>query len=264
MSDVQPLRRLGAIVVVALLGSVVSAQEYPPLSGRLVDEAGILSASVERSISTQLEAHEAAGGNQVVVATIQSLGGQAIATYGVDLGRHWQIGQAGEDNGVLLIVAPNDRRVNITVGYGLEGDLPDAIAKNIIETKILPRFGEGQMAQGVADGVTAIIAALGGEYAVVEPRRRRSVENRESRAVGGIISGVIFWAFVLGGFFSRRRRGRRGRGGGLAESLLLGAVVSSALGGSRDSGGGGFGSGGFGGFSGGGGSFGGGGASGSW
>ena len=248
---------------VVLLGIAAEAQEFPPLTGRVVDAARILAPSIVRDLNTQLEAHERAGGNQVVVATIPSLDGQSIATYGVDLGRHWAIGQEGKDNGVLLIVAPNDRRVNITVGYGLEGDLPDAIAKNIIETKILPRFGEGEMGQGVVDGVTSIIAALGGEYAYVAPRRQRASEDRGSRVLGSI-GGVIFWVFVVGSFFSRRRRGRRG-GGGLAESLLIGAVVNSALGGSRSGGGGGgFGSGGFGGFSGGGGSFGGGGASGSW
>lgn len=258
------IARAALIGTLVLLGSVQAAEEFPALTGRVVDAAGILSPSTERNLSAQLEAHENAGGNQVVVATVPSLNGQPIATYGVDLGRHWQIGQAGHDNGVLLIVAPNDRRVNITVGYGLEGDLPDAIAKNIIETKILPRFGEGQMGRGVEDGVTAIIAALGGQYAPVEPRRRRVSENRESRVIGSI-GGVVFWAFVIGSFFARRRRGRRG-GGGLAESLLVGAAISSALSGSRSSGGGGgFGSGGFGGgFSGGGGSFGGGGASGSW
>ena len=251
--------RVALIGTIVLLGAAHAAEEFPELTGRVVDAAGILSPSTERSISAQLEAHENAGGNQVVVATVPSLNGQAIATYGVDLGRHWEIGQAERDNGVLLIVAPNDRRVNITVGYGLEGDLPDAIAKNIIETKILPRFGEGQMGRGVEAGVTAIIEALGGQYAYVEPRRRRVSEARDSRVLGSI-GGVIFWAFVIGSFVARRRRGRRG-GGGLAENLLMGAVISSALSGKSGGSGGGFGSGGF---SGGGGSFGGGGASGSW
>ena len=230
-----------------LLATATSAAEFPKLTGRVVDEAGILHPNTVRALSRQLEAHENAGGNQVVVATVQSLGGDSIESYGVDLGRAWGIGQQGEDNGIILLVAPAERDVRIEVGYGLEGDLPDAIASAIINMDILPRFRQGDFDGGVAAGVTSIISALGGEYVVREPPR----QQRDRR--GGGAFGLIW--LVLIGFFVFRR------GGGLLGGLLLGSVLGSVA---RDAHGfGGGAGGGFGGgFGGGGGSFGGGGASG--
>ncbi len=164
------------IALVCLLASNGFGAEgpaLPALSGRVVDEADILAAATEQSLTAQLQAHEKAGGNQVVVATIASLGGETIESYGVRLGRAWGIGQAGEDNGIVLIVAPNERKVRIEVGYGLEGDIPDAIASNIIQAKILPRFWENDFDGGVMNGVTAIIAALGGDFVFEQERRGR-------------------------------------------------------------------------------------------
>ena len=235
-----------SIVFVAAVG----AAEFPKLTGRVVDEAGILHPNTVRALSRHLEAHENAGGNQVVVATVKSLGGDSIEGYGVDLGRAWGIGQEGEDNGVILLVAPAERDVRIEVGYGLEGDLPDAIASAIINADILPRFRQGDYDGGVAAGVTGIISALGGEYVVREPPRRQRERQRGGGAFG------LVWLLLLGVFFFRR-------GGGLLGGLLLGSVLGSVA---RDAHGfGGGAGGGFGGgFGGGGGSFGGGGASGSW
>lgn len=235
-----------------LLATATSAAEFPKLTGRVVDEAGILHPNTVRALSRQLEAHENAGGNQVVVATVESLGGDSIESYGVDLGRAWGIGQEGEDNGIILLVAPAERNVRIEVGYGLEGDLPDAIASAIVNMDILPRFRQGDFNGGVAAGVTSIISALGGEYVVREPPRQPR-QQRDRR--GGGAFGLIW--LVLIGFFVFRR------GGGLLGGLLLGSVLGSVA---RDAHGfGGGAGGGFGGgFGGGGGSFGGGGASGSW
>ena len=235
-----------------LASSVLGAEEasLPALSGRVVDQADILAAATKQRLTAQLQAHEKAGGNQVVVATIASLDGDTIERYGVRLGRAWAIGEAGKDNGIVLIVAPNERKVRIEVGYGLEGDIPDAIASNIIQTKILPRFGENDFDGGVMAGVTAIIAALGGDY-VFEQKQR---ERRKSGFPFGFLWIVV--AFVLFGMGRGRRRG-------LGSGLLWGVILGSALGGRRggSSSSGGFGGGGFGG---GGGSFGGGGASGGW
>ena len=232
-----------------LLATAAGAAEFPKLTGRVVDDAGILHPNTVRALSRQLQAHENAGGNQVVVATVKSLGGDSIEGYGVDLGRTWGMGQEGEDNGVILLVAPAERKARIEVGYGLEGDLPDAIASAIVNSDVLPRFRQGDFDGGVAAGVTSIISALGGEYVVREPPR-----HRRARSGGGAFG--LIWLVLIGFFVFRR-------GGGLLGGLLLGSVLGSVA---RDAHGfGGGAGGGFdGGFSGGGGSFGGGGASGSW
>jgi uncharacterized protein len=241
--------RLALTIAVAIALCAV-AVEFPALTGRVVDGANVLSPAAERRLTAQLEAHEKATTNQIVVATFDSLQGEAIESFGYQLGRAWGIGQEGKDNGVLLIVAPIDHKVRIEVGYGLEGDLPDVIGANIIQTKILPRFREGDFDGGVTAGVDAIVAALGGEYIFDQVRRERGRDRSGSFPFGLIWIVVVFLLFGFG-----RRRGRR-FGGGLLAGAVLGSVLS---GGGR--GGGGFGGGGFGG---GGGGFGGGGASGSW
>tara|TARA_Y100001933_G_scaffold252403_1_gene291344 strand:- start:2540 stop:3406 length:867 start_codon:yes stop_codon:yes gene_type:complete len=225
---------------------------FPELTGRVVDAAGILSRGTEQTLTRELAAYEAAsGGTQVVVATVPNLQGRAIEEYGYQLGRAWGIGQADEDTGALLIVAPSERQVRIEVGYGLEGRLTDAISWDIIQGRILPAFREGDFDAGVTAGVQGMLAALGGEYQVSE-----RVAGGEDKRKG---AALVFWIFVA--FIILSSFGRRGGGGGLGGALLAGAILS---GGGRS--GGGFGGGGFGGggFSGGGGGFGGGGASGGW
>jgi uncharacterized protein len=243
-----------AWLLLALAHAAAAAEPaFPPLGGRVVDEAQILSPAAEARLSAQLEAHEKATSNQVVVATLASLQGYDIADYGTRLARQWQIGQGERDNGVVLIVAPNERAVRIEVGYGLEGDLPDAIASNIVQTAILPAFRAGNMEAGVEAGVAAILAAIEGTY---EPLPK---ERTQDGAVPDWIIPLIFvgvWMLIIGGAaYGRRRRG-------LAPWIIMGG----GLGGLGGSGGGrgrssGFGGGGF---RGGGGSFGGGGASGRW
>lgn len=221
---------------------------FPELSGRVVDAADILSSGTERTLTNELAGYEqASGGTQVVVATVPSLQGRAIDTYGYQLGRHWGIGQAEDDTGALLIVAPAERQVRIEVGYGLEGRLTDAISWDIIQGRILPHFRNGNFDAGVLEGTRGMLAALGGDY---QPVTDGPPQEEDDRRRGPAIGFLVFVAFILLSSFGRRRRG------GLGGALLLGAL----LGGSSRGGGGGFG----GGFSGGGGSFGGGGASGGW
>lgn len=234
-----------------LLLSVASAQgaiEFPELSGRVVDDAKLLSAQTKAQLSAQFAAHEAAGGNQVVVVTVPDLQGYGIEEFGYQLGRHWNIGQKEANNGVLLIVAKAERKVRIEVGYGLEGDLTDAISADIIHRQILPAFKKGQFGGGITRGSNAIIEALGGGYVVKKERRGNSRQKNP-------LVFIFFIIFVVLQLFSGGRR-RGGMGG-----FFMGALLGSALGGGRSSGG--FGGGG-GGFGGGGGSFGGGGASGGW
>jgi uncharacterized protein len=220
----------------------------------------VLSPQATQKLDADLAQLEAQTGHQVVVATIPDLQGYDIADYGYQLGRTWKIGQKGKNDGVVFIVAPNERKVRIEVGYGLEPVLTDALSSVILQTKVLPRFRAGQMEQGVVDGVEAVIQqlALPEDQAKQNVAQAAETQAKAQQGGGGVSFGLvilivfIFWvlASMLGGF-----GGRRG-GGGLW--WLLPMMMS---GGGR--GGGGWGGGG-GGFSGGGGSFGGGGSSGSW
>src|SRR3546814_249152 len=173
---------LGWLIVLALPGLASAAPDYPALTGRVVDQANLLDASARDGLEARLAAHEAAGGDQVVVVTLTSLDGESIEEYGVGLGRHWGIGQEGKNNGVLLIVAPEEREVRIEVGYGLEGTLTDAISSQIIQNEILPRLRGGDMAGGIVASRHANVAALGGAYQAEE-------WSAASRGVGGSVVG---------------------------------------------------------------------------
>lgn len=258
---------LALIVAWLAAGSAWAAPAFPALTGRVVDEAGLLSPEAEARLTQRLAALEAETTDQLVVVTVRDLQDHDIADYGYQLGRHWGIGQAGEDNGALLIVAPEERKVRIEVGYGLEPVLTDAMSAHIIQTDILPAFREGGFERGIVQGVEAIATQLTLDPAEAEARALAVAETEEDE--GGINPGVvIFVAIVLFLLVSSLiaaasgGRGRRRRGGGLAPVILWGvAEAMRSSGGGR---GGGFSGGGFGGFSGGGGSFGGGGASGGW
>jgi uncharacterized protein len=229
--------------------------QFPPLTGRVNDHAGLLSERDESELEAALARFEAETTNQIVVVTLESLQGLPIEDYGYQLGRHWGIGQEGKDNGALLIVAPEEREMRIEVGYGLEGELTDAQSRTIIETRILPRFRQGDFAAGIKAGIAAMIETLGGSYDPALPR----VDVRESERAPSpfplAIALPIIMMIILSRLFSRRRRrGPYRRYGGPV-------IVPGGWGGGHGHyGGGGRG----GGFSGGGGSFGGGGASGRW
>jgi uncharacterized protein len=252
----QPLR-IGLLLPVLMLAlataAIVHAQpQFPPLTGRVVDRADMLEPSVEAQLSRMLAAHEQATTEQVVVVTLQDLQGYGIEEYGYQLGRHWGIGQRGEDNGALLIIAEDERSIRIEVGYGLEGRLTDAQSSLIINRIIEPAFRQGDFTGGIVAGTEAMIQVLGGN-----PLARPADDGRTERRSQGPLPILILALIMLVMMFGR---GRRGLGRGALGGFLLG----SALGGGRHHGG--FGGGGFGGggFSGGGGGFGGGGASGGW
>ena len=250
------LRLLSLLLLLLLYALAVQAQpSFPSLSGRVVDQAGLLDAPVEARLARMLAAHEKATTEQVVVVTVPDLQGYSIADYGYRLGRFWGIGQKGKDNGALLIVAPKERKIRIEVGYGLEGRLTDAQSSVIIHQVIAPAFKRGDFAGGITRGTQAILQVLGGN-----PLKARAADTgtrpheapKIPMAVVFLVLLIIVTTFLGGG----------GRGGGRA--LLGGALLGSLL--RRGGPGGGFGGGGFGGggFGGGGGSFGGGGASGGW
>ncbi len=236
-----------ALCLCLFVAAALAAPEFPKLSGRVVDAAGMLSAEQRQRLDSQLEAHENASSNQLVVVTVPDLGGYDIESYGYQLGRYWGIGQKPDNNGVLLIVAQQERKVRIEVGYGLEGTLTDALSANIIHTVILPYFKLGQFAEGIQQGATAIIEVLGGQYKMRE-------RNSERRSDSSDWLLLIFILIILG-FNILPMIFPTGHGSG-ARSASRGGFVGGFGGG-----GGGFGGGGFGG---GGGGFGGGGASGGW
>ena len=263
-------RRLVAVVLVAILaalaaGVALAALQFPALTGRVVDEAGLLSPAEVQSLTEALKAHEDATGNQVVVVTVKSLQDTSIDDYGWQLGRAWGIGRQGKNDGALLIVAPNEKKVRIEVGYGLEGILTDAASRLIIERIMLPAFRSGQYGPGIVAGTGAILKMLAGE---AEPLQKQPA--RSERETASIIPLLMLGAFVVLIWLSYRNGGGGGGPGGFGGGRGLGGrrggrmIPPIIIGGGGLGGGWGGGSGGGGGFGGGGGSFGGGGASGGW
>jgi uncharacterized protein len=177
MTRTVPLLRLFQILLLALAlcGLIQSpaqaAPQIPALSGRVVDQAGVLSSSSRQQIEDGLAGYESRTSTQIVVVTLSDLQGCPIEDWGLALLRGWQIGQAGKNNGIVVIVAPNDRQTRIETGYGAEGPLPDATASTIIRQTMLPRFRDGDYATGISDGVSAIEAALAGEFVADQPKR---------------------------------------------------------------------------------------------
>jgi uncharacterized protein len=247
---------LCAAVILLLAGAVAFAANYPALTGRIVDQANIIPVDTRNAIEPKLADLEAKTGIQLVVATITSLDGQEIEPYANELFRNWKLGEKSKNNGVLLLVAPNEHRVRIEVGFGLEGTLTDALSKVIITNAITPRFKTGDFGGGIARGVDDIITVLTTDSAEWQQRPSLRLDNTQtSDPTNWILIAVLI---VFGTLFIGWP-GFRWFVFNIALSVLLNS------GGSR--GGGGFSSGrGFsgGGFSGGGGSSGGGGASGSW
>jgi len=245
-----------------------AAPTFPPLSGRVVDQAGILSPQAEQQLTDELATLEKQTGRQLVVATLSSLQGYEIEDYGYQLGRAWGIGEKDRNTGALLIVAPNERKVRIEVGYGLEPVLTDALSSVIIQSAILPRFKAGDMEGGIVAGTDAIVKQLSLPDGEARAQVAQAAEGQRQDDGGGVPVVAIFIAVIVGvmilrAMFGRRRR-RSGLGAAVGKALpwiLINALSNSGRGGG---GGGWSGGGGGGGFSGGGGSFGGGGSSGSW
>lgn len=268
------LRWLAALWL-AFIAAPLAAQTFPPLTGRVVDNADLLSPAQEVDLSSKLEALDARTGRQFVIATVPSLEGRTIEDYGYRLGRTWAIGDKQRDDGVILLVAPKERKVRIETGYGARVFLTDAVSSIIVRDTILPRFKAGDMPGGIVAGAGQIISMM--ELPPAEAAKRakeieKAGQDRARQGDGGGFSFIflifIFFFVVLPIIRGIGRGGRRRRRGGIDPAVILwGANVihdlSRGNGGSSWGGGGG-GDWGGGGFSGGGGSFGGGGASGGW
>src|SRR5262245_8684528 len=258
------LRMALALILLGLsLGFAAAAPQFPALSGRIVDEANLLSPEDRRALELELQGLEAKSSDQLVIFTTRSLQGYEIEDFGYQLGRAWQIGQKGQDNGVVRIVAPNERKVRIEVGRGLEPQLTDVMSKLIIENAILPAFRRGDFAAGIKAGVRDIRDVLLGDAEDVKARARAAAKRDGGPGLSPALIFLIFFilmALLIINVEARqtahpsRVRGRNRRDAGPP------IIIPGSWGGGSGSWGG---SGG-GGFSGGGGSFGGGGASGSW
>ncbi|WP_324049099.1 TPM domain-containing protein [Aeromonas caviae] len=241
------MRRWLALCLLLCATALHAAPDFPALTGRVVDEANLMSRKQAHQLAQQLAVFEKRSGVQLVVVSIDTLAGDTIEEYGYQLGRHWGIGQKGKNNGVLLIIAQDERKVRIEVGYGLEGALPDAIAANIIQTRILPAFKRGDMVAGILAGNQGIMQALAGEYQPVD-----NTSKADKQGGPWLFILVVIAMIVL----HNLRGGGGGPGGRRRTAYMAGGFGAGSFGGRTGGGGGGF--------SGGGGSFGGGGASGGW
>ena len=250
------------VALSALVVSAAAAPNYPELTGRVTDEAGLLSAADKADIESQLASLEQTSTDQLAVVTVKSLQGYSIEDYGIGLARKWGIGQKGKDNGILLIVAPNDRKVRIEVGRRLEPMMTDTMSTLIIENAILPKFRRGDFADGIKDGVRDIKTVLLGD---AEEVKRRAQGGRTPQNDPTEMIHIVIWLLIFAFIIWINYRNMQAMGPGTPGTRRRGGVII-VPGGSGNWGGGwsGGGSSGGGGWSGGGGDFGGGGASGGW
>jgi len=270
-------------LLAALTGAPAVAQDYPARpSGPVYDGANIISPGEEQLLNQRLSDYNRTTGRAVIVATVPSLDGQEVDVYARDLAERWDIGGKETENGLLLLVAPNDRQMWISTARGLQERMTDIMAGRIYRDVMVPKFKAGDMSGGITAGVDAIITQLD-----MDPADAKAIEEaeraRQAQGVGEAapaIAGVAFWVIMILFFtfvFARRRAGRPFRGGGGVGSavgnVLLWTAVNAAMNSGRGSGSGwssgggsswGGGGGGFGGFGGGGGGFNGGGAGGGW
>ena len=191
----RPLRIFLLLLLFLLFPVLADARDVPFLSGRVVDEAGMIPADVRQRIEQKLAAFEQRTGIQVAVLTVESLEGDPIEDFSIRVAETWKLGQQGKDNGVIFIVAEQDRRMRIEVGYGLEPVLTDAESGRILDNIVRPAFRSGDFGGGIEHGVDAILAGLGGEEVPAQP----AAEARESQR--GVPAGfILIFLFVIGTF----------------------------------------------------------------
>jgi uncharacterized protein len=263
--------RLRALIVAFAFAVVCTAAfaqslTFPQLTGRVVDEAGILDPNTRAQLEKLSADLEASTTDQLVVVTLKSLQGTSIEDYGYQLGRKWQIGQKDRNNGVVLIVAPNEKRVRIEVGYGLEPTLTDAISSVIIQSSILPRFRAGDFAGGTLRGAQDIAQVISGDAKEIQERaaQRQTAQGLSLSEIMIIVFWIVVAIIIISNVMAdMRRKGRPLQRGDVRRTRDWTDYNPVIIGGGSSSGGS-WGGGGGGGFSGGGGSFGGGGSSGSW
>lgn len=239
---------------IALLYSSLSiALEIPPRpSGRVNDFAGLLDSASKNELESKLAAFDRQTSNEVVVVTFASLGGESLEDFSIRLAEAWKIGKKGRNNGAVLLIFKNNRKLRIEVGYGLEGALPDAVANSIIQNEIVPRFKNADFKGGIFAGVEAIFKATRGEYKPIAPPYSPSRSSNSPSSLLCFLFPFGMFGLIFLIFFLSKKGGARG----YTYSSWGSSGWRGSSGSSWSSGGGGY--------SGGGGSFGGGGSSGSW
>ena len=267
-----PLRAWAVLLAFAgmmfgLSPALAATPSFPPLTGRVVDDAHVLSPKVQADLTAKLKALEEKNGDQLVVVTLPSLQGREIEDYGYQLGRAWGIGHKGKNNGVLFIVAPSEHKVRIEVGYGLEPELTDALSSVILQSAVLPKFKTGDVTGGIVAGTDAIIQQLGLDPDAAQANAKAAEDQAARDQAAGAAAPAerptvlsVLVALIFPGFFVFViiLSVLRSRGGALWTIPFL------FMAGGGGSGGGGSSTEDDDGFSGDGGSFGGGGSSGSW
>ena len=273
-----------AVALALVVGTAANAQAFPPRpDGPILDQADLLPPAEEAALDTKLRDYNRTTGRAVIVATVNSLGGLDEESYARELAQEWGVGGAETEQGVLMLVAPNERRVFISTARGVQGTLTDISAGRIVRNIITPAFREGDFAGGISAGVDQIIERLNmdpADAAAIDEAEAAAEQTRQREGgfpFGGLIwLGFIFFFFILPamrGGKRRRYRRRSGPWGSAARDIMLweaGKSIARGLDndhggwGGGGFGGGGFGGGGFGGFGGGGGGFNGGGAGGGW
>ena len=264
MGSTLGLTRIALIAVMMLASFIALAANFPVLTGRVVDDANVIAPQARTSLEAKLKDLEDKSGIQLVVATVPSLDDQDVESYANGLFRAWKLGEKQKNNGVLLLIAPHERKVRIEVGYGLEGTLTDAISKLIITNAVVPRFKANDYAGGIDRGVDDIIAVLTTDSADWQARPHLRVDDQPTLvdAAGPLLVLIIFAILFLTMMHNARNSGGRivRRGGNTIFIPWAGPFGGGSSWGGSSWGGGDSG----GGFSGGGGSSGGGGASGGW
>jgi uncharacterized protein len=187
----------GGLALLCLACTLALAFNFPALTGRVVDQAGVISQESRSDIAAKSQALEQKSGIQLVVATVTSLEGGDIETYANELFRAWKLGQEQKNNGVLLLVAPNEHKVRIEVGYGLEGTLTDALSSVIISTAIIPQFKSGDFSGGIDRGVDGIISVLNGDTADWQPQPQSLLRTDEPGALNTLLPILGFFAVAL-------------------------------------------------------------------
>jgi uncharacterized protein len=178
------------LFLVLLFNDATAQKPVPQLWGtRVHDDAGILSQGTVDRLETELKAYEDSTSNQIAILTVTSLDGDPVEDYSMRVAEEWKLGEEDKDNGVLLLIAVNDHKMRIETGYGLEGVLTDAVCSRIIRNELAPAFRQNQYDEGVTDGVNAIIAAIGGEYAA---------ENDSDEPELGVTARILIGLFIFG------------------------------------------------------------------
>jgi uncharacterized protein len=207
--------------------SLTLALDVPPLRGRINDYAGLIPADRAQALEERLARFEAETGHQIAVLTIPSLKGDSLEDFSMRVAESWKIGKKGFDNGAILLIARDDRKLRIEVGYGLEGVMPDAIASRIIREAITPRFRSGDFAGGIEAGVDAILKITKGEAL---PERARPAPGPTASQGGSLITILMITAMLALFIGMTRRKLFGGAVGGAASGLVTSLFASGGLG----------------------------------